>query len=129
LYNKFIYKEEKIYIIKYEISYYDNYDGKIIKIKGIIIYIITLMTKKKKAKKGKHHHLRWLFLQIFAYEKDEKNHCSWISTLSLPCTSLDPNHGYPLTYFLLNSTTLEANRVLVCVWIGEWMCEDLREWM
>jgi len=53
LYNKIIYKEEKIYIIKYEISYYDNYDRKIIKIKGIIIYIITLMTKKKKGQKEK----------------------------------------------------------------------------
>jgi len=24
---------------------------------------------------------------------------------------------------------MEANRGLGCVWIGEWMCEDLREWM
>jgi len=68
------------------------------------------MTKKKKVKKGKHHHLRWLSSQISAYEKDEKNHCSWISTLSLPCTFLDSNHGYPLTSFLLNRTTLETNR-------------------
>ena len=40
------------------------------------------MTKKKKAKKRKHYHLRWLSPQISAYEKDEKNHSSWISTLS-----------------------------------------------
>jgi len=29
---------------------------------------------------------------------------------SLPCTSLDPNHRYSLTSFLLNSTSMEANR-------------------
>jgi len=76
------------------------------------------MTKKKNVKKGKHHHLMWLSPQISAYEKDEKNHYSWISTISLPCTSFDPNHGYSLTFFLLNSTTPETNRTL------EWLCEE-----
>jgi len=52
------------------------------------------MTKKKNVKKGKHHHLRWLSPQIFAYEKDEKI----------------THHEYLLTSFLLNSTTLETNR-------------------
>jgi len=29
--------------------------------------------------------------------------------ISLSCIFLDPNHGYPLTSFLLNRTSIEAN--------------------
>jgi len=65
---------------------------------------------KRKANKGKHHNPRWFSPQIFAYEEDERNHSPCISTLSLPCTSLDSNHGYPFTSFLLKSTTVKAKR-------------------
>jgi len=67
---------------------------------------------KNNVKKGKHHHLKWLSPQIFACEEDERNHCSCRFILLLSCTPLYPNHGYSFTSFLLNSTTLEANRVL-----------------
>jgi len=66
---------------------------------------------KNKGKTRKHHHPTWLSPPIFAYERGEKNNCSRRSTILR--TSLDPNHEYPLTSFLINRGALEANKALM----------------
>jgi len=68
------------------------------------------MTKQKRRPKGENiiivgdFSLRSLLMRRM---REITIHADSLSPI--PCTSLDPNHGYPFTFFLMNSTILKTN--------------------
>jgi len=66
------------------------------------------------------------FVSIYFIREDDIFCSRLYSLLLFPTKLWIQNDWYPLISL---STSTEANKPQGCVWIGERMCEDLREWM